>query len=128
MCVHKGSTLEEYLTYTHMTLIHWLASVGAILVAAYLLPGVTITTPLAAVILAIVLGIINVFVKPVISLLTLPITIVTLGIFSLVINALFVMFADWIVDGFAVNGFWWALAFSVVVSLVNGFFHLLIRD
>lgn len=110
-----------------MTLIHWLASVGAILVAAYLLPGVTVT-PLAAVILAIVLGIINVFVKPIISLLTLPITIITLGLFSLVINALFVMLADWMVDGFTVAGFWWALAFSVVVSLVNGFFHLLIRD
>ena len=80
-----------------MTLIHWLVSVGAILVAAYLLPGVTIT-PLAAIILAIVLGIINVFVKPVIGLLTLPINIVTLGIFSLVVNALFVMLADWIVD------------------------------
>ncbi len=110
-----------------MTLIHWLVSVGAILVAAYLLPGVTIT-PLAAIILAIVLGIINVFVKPVIGLLTLPINIVTLGIFSLVVNALFVMLADWIVDGFTVAGFWWALAFSVVVSLVNGFFHLLIRE
>lgn len=109
-----------------MTIIHWIISVIAILVAAYLLPGVTVT-PLAAIIVAIVLGVVNVFVKPIITILTLPITIITLGLFSLVVNALLVMLADLIVPDFSVDGFWYALLFSIVVSLVNGFFHLIIR-
>lgn len=109
-----------------MTIIHWLVSVVAILIAAYLIPGVHLTTFMAAIILSVVLGIINVFVKPVIGILTLPINIVTLGLFSLVVNALLILLAGMIVQGFTVDGFWWAMLFSVVVSLVNAFFHLIL--
>jgi len=109
-----------------MTLIHWLVTAVAILIAAYLIPGVTITL-MGAIVLAVVLGIINVFFKPVITLLTLPINILTLGIFSLVVNALLIMLAAMIVPGFSVDGFWSALFFSIVVSLVTAFFGILVK-
>lgn len=102
-------------------LIHWIVSAVAILIAAYLIPGIT-TTLVGALVLAVVLAIINVFLKPVITLLTLPLNIITLGLFSLVINALLVMLAAAIVPDFAVDGFWAALLFSIVVSLVNAVF------
>jgi putative membrane protein len=104
-----------------MKITHWIVSTIAILIAASLLPGVTVTL-LGAVILAVVLGIINVFIKPVILILTLPINIVTLGLFSLVINAGFILLAAQIVPEFSVSGFWTALFFSVIVSLINTLF------
>jgi putative membrane protein len=107
-----------------MSVIRWIFSIVAILLAAYLIPGVEVT-PLGAVILAVVLGIINIFIKPVLRLLTLPLTILTLGLFSLVLNALLVLLADLIVPGFTVAGFWSAFLFAIVVSLVNAFFHAL---
>lgn len=110
-----------------MTLIHWIVSVVAILIAAYIVPGVHITV-LGAVILAVVLGVFNLFLKPIITVLTLPVTIITLGLFSLVVNALLVMLADLIIPDFSLGGFWIALLFSVVVSLVNAFFHIIIRE
>ena len=103
-------------------LIHWIISVIAIVVASYLLPGVTVTFT-GALVLAIVLAVINLFIKPVITLLTLPLTIVTLGLFSLVVNALLIMLAAMIVPGFAVAGFWWALLFGILVALINAVFH-----
>ena len=105
-----------------MIFIHWIVSALAIGIAAYLLPGVSVTI-LGALVLAVVLGIINTFIKPVILLLTLPLTILTLGIFSLIVNALFILLAGLLVPGFVVNGFWWALLFAVVLSLINAFFH-----
>ncbi|MEA2701306.1 MAG: putative rane protein [Candidatus Parcubacteria bacterium] len=107
-----------------MSLIHWIVSVAAILIAAYLIPGVTVTL-VGALVLAIVLGIINLFVKPVLTLLTLPLTILTLGLFSLVLNALLIMLAASIVPGFDVSGFWAALLFGVVLALVNAVFNRL---
>ncbi|NQV88602.1 MAG: phage holin family protein [Parcubacteria group bacterium] len=104
-------------------LIHLLVSTVAILIATYLIPG-TVITITGAVVLAIVLGIINVFIKPVVKLITLPLTIVTLGIFSLVINALFILLAAAIVPGFSIAGFWTAFWFSIVLSLINAFFNL----
>ena len=104
-----------------MPIFHWIISVIAIILGAYLIPGVSVTI-LAALILAVVLGIINVFIKPIIFLLTLPINILTLGLFSLVINAGLIMLAAKIVPDFSVSGFWTALLFSIVVSLINAFF------
>jgi putative membrane protein len=101
-----------------MSLTHWIVSVAAILVASYLIPGVT-TTLVGALVLAVVLAIINLFIKPVLLLLTLPITILTLGLFSLVINALLIMLAAAVVPGFAVAGFWSALLFAIVLALIN---------
>ena len=104
-----------------MSLIHWILSALAILIAAYIIPGIEVTL-LGAVVLAVVLALINVFLKPLITLLTLPINIVTLGLFSLVVNALLVMLAGMIVPGFTVDGFWAAFFFAIIVSLVTALF------
>lgn len=97
---------------------HWLVATLAIIIAAYLLPGVTVTL-VGAIVLAVVLGLINVFLKPVITILTLPLNIITLGLFSLVVNALLILLAAMIVPGFTVAGFWWALLFALLLSLIN---------
>jgi putative membrane protein len=107
-----------------MFIVRFISSVVAVLIAAYLLPGVTVTL-LGAVVLAVVLGVINLFIKPVLKILTLPLTVITLGLFSLVLNALLVLLADLIVPSFAVSGFFAALLFSIIVSLVNAFFNAL---
>lgn len=107
------------------TFLHFLVSIIAILIAVYLVPGTSVTL-LGAVVLAVVLGIINIFIKPVIKLIALPITILTLGIFSLVINAAFILLAAWVVPSFYVAGFWTAFWFSIILSLINAFFHLFI--
>lgn len=104
-----------------MSIIHWIISVVAILLAAYLIPGINVTL-VGALVLAVVLALINIFIKPVVLLLTLPINILTLGLFSLVINALLIMLAGAIVPGFSVDNFWVALIFSVVLALVNWLF------
>jgi putative membrane protein len=103
-----------------MSIFHWAVATLAVFAAAFLVPGVTVTF-WGAVLAALVLGIINAFIKPVVKLLTLPITIVTLGLFSLVLNALFVMLAARIVPGFSVSGFWTAFFFAIALSLINMF-------
>lgn len=104
-------------------LIGWLVSSIAILVTAYFLPGVRVENILAALATALALGIINTVIKPILLFLTLPITILTLGLFTFVLNALLVLLAAYFVPGFHVAGFWWALAFSIVLSLVNSILH-----
>ena len=88
--------------------------------------GVHIDDFKTAIIFAIVLGLLNVFVKPVLKLFGLPLTIITLGLFSLVINAAVILLADYFIDGMQIDGFWWALIFSialsVLTSLLNGIF------
>ncbi|WP_054694052.1 phage holin family protein [Geotalea toluenoxydans] len=100
-------------------LVTWLVSALAIAVTAYLLPGVKLSGFLAAIITAGVLGLINAIIKPLLFLLTLPINILTLGLFTLVINAVLIMLTSAIVPGFSVSGFWQALLFSLVLVLVN---------
>jgi len=100
-------------------LLQWLVSGLAIIITAYLLPGVKLTGFFAALVTALILGLINAFIRPVLILLTLPLNILTLGLFTLVINALLIMLAAAIVPGFAVQGFWWALLFGLVLAIVN---------
>ena len=109
-------------------IIHWIVSALAILVTAYLLPGVSVDGLLAALILAVVLGAINTFLRPVLILLTLPLSIMTLGLFVLVINALLIMLAGSIVPGFAVGSFWWALLFGIVLALVNSVLQMFEKE
>jgi len=101
------------------TLIHFVVSAIAILISAYLLPGVYVDGILAAFILAVILGVINTFIRPVLVVLTLPLTVFTLGLFILVINALLVMLASYIVPGFTVAGFWYAFLFGIVLAVVS---------
>ena len=100
------------------TISHLLLSAIAIAITAYLLPGAEVTI-LGAVVAAVVLAAINLFIKPIIFALTLPITIVTIGLFSLVLNALFVWLAAYLVPGFNIAGFWSAFFFAIILSLIN---------
>lgn len=102
-------------------ILKWLVMTVAVLIAGYILPGVTIGGIVPALVFAAILGIINLFVKPILVILTLPITILTLGLFLLIINALLVLLTATIVPGIAVTGFWWAVLFSIIVSLVSSF-------
>ncbi len=101
---------------------HWFISALAIFISAYIVPGVAIT-PIGAVIAAVVLGALNLFIRPIIVILTLPITVLTLGLFSIVINALLVMLTSYLVPEFFVAGFWAAFVFAVVLAIVNWVFH-----
>ena len=99
----------------------------AVFITGYLLPGVKIDNFTTAIVVAVVLGIVNIFLKPVLVLLTLPLTILTLGFFQFVINALLILLVSFLVPGFAVASFWWALLFSLIVSLINSFLHQLTK-
>lgn len=101
-------------------IIGWILNALAILGAAYLLPGVELEGFVTALVLSLILGLINVFVKPIVLLLTLPATILTLGLFIFVINALMILLADYFIAEFSVQSFWWALLFSIVLSVFNG--------
>lgn len=100
-------------------LINWIVSAAAIVITAYILPGVHLNNYVTALIVAVVLGIINAIIRPILIILTLPITIVTLGLFTFVINALLILLVSYLVKGFQVDGFLWALVFSIVLSIVN---------
>lgn len=100
------------------TLIHWIISAIAIGITAFLIPGATVGA-VSALVAAVVLGAINAFIKPLLILLTLPVNILTLGLFTFVINALLIMLTSAIVPGFKVDGFLTALLFSLVLSIVN---------
>jgi putative membrane protein len=104
-------------------LIRLLVTALAAMLSAYLLPGVTIKDFTTALILALVLAILNLLVKPILIILTLPATILTLGLFLLVINAIIILLASNLVKGFKVDGFWWALIFSLVLTVVSSIMH-----
>ena len=90
-------------------------------------PHVVINSFSTAIIFALVLAFLNAIVKPLLIILTLPITIVTLGIFLLVINGLIILFADHLVSGINIDGFWWALIFGVLLSFVSSVLQKLIK-
>jgi putative membrane protein len=104
-------------------LINLLLSGLAVVISAYVLPGVHVDSFLTAIIVAVVLGFANAVLKPILILLTLPITILTLGLFALVINAVLVLMVSSIIPGFVVDGFVWALIFSIILSAVNSFLN-----
>lgn len=95
----------------------------AVVLTAYLLPNVEVSDYGTALIVALILAIVNVLVKPILVILTIPITIITLGLFLLVINAAIILFVDNLVEGFEVKGFWWALLFSLILSIFNSLFN-----
>ncbi len=99
----------------------------AVLLAAYLLSGVVVNDTLTAMIVAVVLGLLNSFVKPILIVFTIPITILTLGLFLFVINILIVFWVSKIVPGFSVDGWGSALLFSLIVSITTGFLERLIN-
>ncbi|PZR21024.1 MAG: hypothetical protein DI539_09175 [Flavobacterium psychrophilum] len=98
------------------TLINIFFTAMFVILLAYFMPGVRVDSFFTAFIVALVLGLLNIFIKPILVLFTLPVTIFTLGLFLLVINALIIMLCDELVNGFEVSGFWRALLFSLVLS------------
>lgn len=109
-------------------LAHLLVSGIAVFVSARILPGIRIDSFLTAIVVAVVLGLVNILVKPILFLLTLPVTILTFGLFAFVLNALMVLLADAMVSGFEVRGFWWALLFSLVLALVGSLINSLAKS
>ena len=100
----------------------------AVFIIAYFLKGVSVDSYITALIVAIVLSVLNLFVKPVLIVLTLPITIVTLGLFLLIINALIILLADKLIDGFSVSSIWIAVLFSILLSVLQSVLHSLLKD
>jgi putative membrane protein len=99
----------------------------SIMLAGYLLPGIHVSSFWTALLVALVLSLLNVFLKPLMILLTLPFTIFTFGLFLLVINAVIILIAGEWVKGFEVGGFWWALVFSIILSLISSLLENLVK-
>jgi len=110
------------------TIIRFFLSGVAVMLTAYLLPGVHVQDYWAALLVAALISFSNMFVKPILIVLTIPITLVTFGLFLLVINALIILMVDNLVDSFSVDDFWWALAFSLILSVFNSLFGDLTKE
>lgn len=100
-------------------ILKWVAFALIIMLVGWLLPGLQVDNFITAMLIAVVIALINAFIKPVILLLTLPLNFITLGLFTLVINALLFMFAAYIVPGVEVNGFLTALLASILISVLS---------
>ncbi len=100
-------------------ILRLLVSAIMVVVLANILPGVYVGGFLEAIVLAVVLALLNMFVKPILIVFTLPVTIISFGLFLLVINALIILLADSLVSGFSVDGFWYALIFSLLLSILQ---------
>jgi putative membrane protein len=109
-------------------ILKWLIMTISIGIAAHLMPGVVINGFFSALWAALFLGIINILVKPILIVITLPINIMTLGLFTFVINALMVLFASAVIKGFEVRGFWAAMLFSIVLSIINYLLNVLLKS
>ncbi|MFD2564130.1 phage holin family protein [Aquimarina rubra] len=108
-------------------LLKMILSAIAVLVLAEILPGVGVDSYVSALIVAVLLAILNTIVKPLLIILTLPVTIVTLGLFLLVINAAIILIADHFVSGFSVNGWLWAVIFSILLSVFQSILYSILK-
>ncbi len=108
-------------------LLKWLVMAASIIIAAYFIPGVRVGSFFSALWVALFLGVVNILVRPVLILITLPINILTLGLFTFVINAVLILLASSVIKGFEVAGFWWALLYSIVLSLINYIVSLIVQ-
>lgn len=104
-----------------------LLSALAVIILARILPGVGVDSYTTAIIVAIVISLLNFLVKPLLIILTLPVTILTLGLFLLIINALIILMADWLIGGFSVDNIWWALLFSLLLSILQSIFYSFLK-
>jgi putative membrane protein len=126
ICVNVFVNAKEVRAMTQHQSANWgalirnlLISTISIFAVSYILSGIEIDTFMTALIVAVVMAVLNVTLKPFLILITFPITIVTFGLFLLVVNVLVLYAAEALIDGFHIAGFWWALAFSLLVSFVN---------
>ncbi len=108
-------------------ILKWFLSAFAILLAAYLIPGISVANLWIALVLVLVLALFNISLRPILIFLTLPINILTFGLFSFVINALIILFCSTFIKDFYVEGFLSALAFSLFLSLIQSIFEMLLN-
>jgi len=104
-----------------------LLSALAVIVLAKVLPGIGVDTYTTAIIVAVVLSLLNFIVKPILIILTLPVTILTFGLFLLIINAIIILLADNLIAGFTVDSIWWALLFSLLLSFLQSILFSLLK-
>ena len=109
-------------------LVRWLVQTAAITIAAYLLDGIHVEGFFSAFFAAVILGILNAFFRPILIIITLPVNILTLGLFTFVINALLLMMVSGVIPGFEVHGFWSAVFGSLIISLVSWFLSSFINE
>ncbi|MBD0850633.1 phage holin family protein [Maribacter arenosus] len=105
-----------------------LLSAIAVVILSKILPGVGVDTYMTAIIVAIVLSLLNFIVKPILVILTLPVTILTLGLFLLIINAIIILLADSLITGFSVENIWWALLFSLLLSFLQSILFSILKE
>lgn len=109
-------------------IIRLLINALAVFILAHFLGGVDVDGYTGAIIVAIVLSLLNLLVKPFLVILTLPVTVLTLGLFLLVINALIILLADKLIDGFSVSSFWTAVLFSILLSVLQSILQSFFKD
>lgn len=102
-----------------MIIIRWICYALALIFTAWIVPGIEVAGFMTALLACIVIALINTFVKPVIEIISLPVNVITIGLFSLVINALLFMLAGWLTPGIEISGFWSALMGSIVLSVLG---------
>ena len=107
------------------SIVRILLTALAVVILAKVLPGVTVEGYLSAVIVAIVIALLRFIVKPILVILTLPITIITLGLFLLFVNGMVLLLADFFIGDFEVRNIWWAILFSLLLSILQSIFHSL---
>jgi putative membrane protein len=109
-------------------LIRWLLLTASIMAASYVLSGIQVTSFFSAFFAAVILGFLNAFLRPLLIILTLPITILTLGLFTFVINAFMLKIVSGMIPGFYVHGFWAAIFGSLLISIINGLLTSFVSD
>jgi putative membrane protein len=109
-------------------IIRLLLNAIAVVVLSKILKGVNIDSYTTAIIVAIVLSILNLIVKPILVLFTLPVTLLTLGLFLVVINAVIILLADKLIDGFTVSSFWWAILFGILLSVLQSLLQSFLKS
>lgn len=109
-------------------ILRLLLSALAVVLLASILTGVRVDNYWIAIVVALALSLLDLLVKPLLVILTLPVTILTLGLFLLVINAVIILLASWLVTGFSVDGFWWALLFSLLLSVLQSVLFAFLKE
>ncbi len=109
-------------------IVKFVLSAIAVMLISKLLPGVTVIDYFTAFLVAVVLAVLNLFVRPLLILLTLPATILTLGLFLLVINGLIILLVDHLISGFTVSSIWTAMLFSILLTILQSIFHSVLRE
>lgn len=109
-------------------LLGWAINAAALFLLPYIVPAVQISSFMTALVVALVIGLLNTFIRPVLFVLTLPITVLTLGLFTLILNGLMFWIASYFIQGFAIRGFWWAVLAALVYSIISWAISSLVLD